>query len=44
MLWIPLIAWVAAVVVALVVLGFCAYEIWLEGQAAAGATWRSCRR
>jgi hypothetical protein len=25
--WIPLLAWAGAVVVALVVLGFCAYEI-----------------
>lgn len=27
MSWIPLFAWLAAVVIALVVLGFCAYEI-----------------
>lgn len=27
MLWIPLIAWLAAVLVAAVILGFCAYEI-----------------
>ncbi len=27
MLWVPLIVWLAAVVVALVVLGFCGYEL-----------------
>lgn len=27
MAWIPVIAWIAAVVVAVVVLGFCSYEI-----------------
>ncbi len=33
MSWIPVVAWVTALVVALVVLGFCAYEI----------TWKSRR-
>lgn len=33
MVWVPVAAWIAAVVIAAVVLGFCAYELrWKAGR------------
>ena len=32
MIWVPLLAWAAALVLALVVLGFCAYEIFWKAH------------
>ncbi len=32
MAWIPVAAWIAAVVLAAVVLGFCSYEVWWKSQ------------